>query len=110
LLINLPSPHPRILTRPSTFEALRAKEHTPTLSPCVVFIFGLTVECIKEFGGASKPILKINYPHGIYNMASKKLSGELPNQGLGSPYKTNNEHYFYYRQPFQQEFFTSFYM
>jgi len=27
-------------------------------------------------------------------MASRKPSGELPNQGFCSPYKTNNEHYF----------------
>jgi hypothetical protein len=29
------------------------KEHTPTLSPSVVFTFGLIVEYIKELGGAS---------------------------------------------------------
>jgi hypothetical protein len=28
-------------------------EHTPTPSPSVVFTFGLTVESINEFGGAS---------------------------------------------------------
>jgi len=32
---------------------LRAKERTLTLSPCVVFIFGLVVESIKELGSAS---------------------------------------------------------
>jgi hypothetical protein len=46
-----------------------------------------------------EPILKINYPHGVCNMASRKPSGEFPNQGLGSPYKTNNKHYFYYQCP-----------
>lgn len=37
-------------------------------------------------------------------MANRKASGELPDQGLGNPYKTNSEHYFYYQQLFQQEF------
>jgi hypothetical protein len=32
---------------------LRARECTPTLFPFVVFTFGLAVESIKEFGGAS---------------------------------------------------------
>jgi hypothetical protein len=29
-------------------EMLRTKEHAPTLSPSIVFIFGLAVESIKE--------------------------------------------------------------
>jgi hypothetical protein len=33
---------------------LQAKECAPTLSLFVVFTFGLIVESIKEFGGASK--------------------------------------------------------
>jgi hypothetical protein len=36
-----------------TLEMLLIKEHTLTLSPSVVFTFGLTVESIKELGGAS---------------------------------------------------------
>ncbi len=32
---------------------LRVRECVPTLSPFVVFTFGLIVESIKEFGGAS---------------------------------------------------------
>jgi hypothetical protein len=32
---------------------LRTKERTPTPFPFVVFTFGLIVESIKEFGGAS---------------------------------------------------------
>jgi len=32
---------------------LQTKEHTPTPYPSVVFTFGLTLESIKEFGGAS---------------------------------------------------------
>jgi hypothetical protein len=31
---------------------LQAKEHAPTLSPSVVFNFGLAVKSIKELGGA----------------------------------------------------------
>ncbi len=56
LLVNLPSPHPRVLTRLSTPEMLWAKEHAPTpLS--VIFAFGLVVESIKELGGASFAIM-----------------------------------------------------
>jgi hypothetical protein len=33
---------------------LRAKEHAPTHFPFVVFTFGLTIESIKELGGASQ--------------------------------------------------------
>jgi hypothetical protein len=32
---------------------LQTKERAPTLSPFDVFIFGLTVESVKELGGAS---------------------------------------------------------
>jgi hypothetical protein len=39
---------------------LRAREHTPTPYPFVVFTFGLVVGSIKEFGGVSvvKEVLK----------------------------------------------------
>jgi hypothetical protein len=37
---------------------LRAREIVPTLSPFVVFTFGLVVKSIKEFGGVS--ILQMN--------------------------------------------------
>jgi hypothetical protein len=53
LLVNLPSPHPKALTRPFTLKVLWAKERTPIPSPFVVFTFGLTVESIKELGSAS---------------------------------------------------------
>jgi hypothetical protein len=53
LLVNLLSPHPRALACPSTFDVLRAKECAPTHSFSVVFTFGLTIESIKELGGAS---------------------------------------------------------
>jgi len=53
LLVNLFNPHHRASTLPSTLEMLRVREHAPTPSPCVVFIFGLAVGSIKELGGAS---------------------------------------------------------
>ncbi len=53
LLVNLPSPHPGTLECPSTFKVLWANKRTPTHYPSVVFTFGLTIESIKELGGAS---------------------------------------------------------
>jgi hypothetical protein len=53
LLVNLPSPHLDALTCFSTPKVLRTKERAPTPSPFVEFTFGLTVESIKELGGAS---------------------------------------------------------
>jgi len=50
-------------------------------------------------------VLKINYPNGRHNMASKKACGKPLSQGVGSPYKTNNEHYFYYQHLFSARFF-----
>ncbi len=58
LLVTLPSPYPRALTRPSTPEVLRTKECAPTPYPSVVFTFKLAVESTKEFGGASSKVLK----------------------------------------------------
>jgi hypothetical protein len=43
LLVNLPSPHPRAPTHPSTLEVMWTREHAPTPSPSVVFTFGLVV-------------------------------------------------------------------
>jgi hypothetical protein len=40
-LVTGPSPHPRALTRPFTFEVLRAKEFTPIPYPFDVFILDL---------------------------------------------------------------------
>jgi hypothetical protein len=37
---------------------LRAKECTPIFFPSFVFTFGLVVESIKEFGGASQLIME----------------------------------------------------
>ncbi len=53
LLVNLPSPHLRVLARPSTLEMLQTQECTPTPSPFVVSTFGLIIESIKELGGVS---------------------------------------------------------
>jgi hypothetical protein len=36
---------------------LQAREHASTPYPFVIFTFGLTVESIKEFGGASMAII-----------------------------------------------------
>jgi hypothetical protein len=46
---------------------LRTRERTPTPYPFVVFTFGLAVESIKEFGGASldEKIGKKNIKHLI---------------------------------------------
>ncbi len=51
LLVNLPSPHPGVLARPSTPKVLQAKEQAPTPFPSVVFTFGLTIESTKKLGG-----------------------------------------------------------
>jgi hypothetical protein len=42
---------------------LLTKEHTPTLSPSIVFTFGLIVEYIKELGGASTKFALHGTPH-----------------------------------------------
>jgi len=52
-LFTHPSPYPGAPTCPSTPEMLRAKERTPAPYPFVAFTFGLAVEFIKKFGGAS---------------------------------------------------------
>jgi hypothetical protein len=62
MLVDLSSPHPKVLARPSTPEVLRTRERTPTLFPSHVFIFGLVVESIKELEGASQSEDKITVP------------------------------------------------
>jgi hypothetical protein len=53
MLVTCLNPHLVAPTRLFTLKVLRAKKHTPTSYPFVVFTFGLIVEFIKEFGGAS---------------------------------------------------------
>jgi hypothetical protein len=53
LLVTLSSSHPRVPTCPSTPKMLRARERTPTPYPSIVFTFKLTIESIRELGGAS---------------------------------------------------------
>jgi hypothetical protein len=59
-LVTCPSPHPKAPTCPSALEVLRAREHTPTPYPFVVFTFKLAIESIKEFGGVSSKLYKWN--------------------------------------------------
>jgi len=54
---------------PSILEMLRAREHTLIPYPSIVFTFGLVVEFIKEFGGASLNAYII-FEILIYNMCN----------------------------------------
>jgi len=81
VLVNLHSPHPEALEHPSTPKMLWTNEHAPTLSPSVVFTFGLVIESIKELGGAS---------HGIKALVElDSFLGEFwwNQRGLVSQYK-----------------------
>jgi hypothetical protein len=67
---------------------LRTKERTPTLFVSIVFTFGLTIEFIKEFEGASQKVVKgtRNLTHrfhdvGIVNLKWKDAT-EGPCNGL----------------------------
>jgi len=60
LLVARPNPHPRALARLSTTKVLRAKECTLIFYPSIVFTFGLAIEFIKEFGGASQSMSNHN--------------------------------------------------
>ncbi len=55
LLVTLPIPSPYlgVLARPFISKVLRVRELASTLSPSIVFTFGLAVKSIKELGGAS---------------------------------------------------------
>ncbi len=53
LLVILPSPYPKALAHHFTPKMLRTRKRTPTLSPSIVFTFGLAIESIKESRGAS---------------------------------------------------------
>ncbi len=64
MLVNLPSPHLRAPTCPFTPKVLRTKERALTPFLSIVFTFGLTVQSIKEFGGASHCLfLHCCFPH-----------------------------------------------
>jgi hypothetical protein len=58
-LVTRPSPHLKTPTRPSTSEMLQAKERAPIPYHFIVFTFGLVIESIKEFGGASFVVTNI---------------------------------------------------
>ncbi len=77
LLVNLPSPHPNAPTRPSTPKVLWAKESAPTFFPSVVFIFGLTIESIKELGGASNNAT-CNFLTWDHNSINHPIDGYKP--------------------------------
>jgi hypothetical protein len=53
LLVILPSPYPEASARPSTPKVLQTKECALIPFPFDIFTFGLTVESIQKFGGAS---------------------------------------------------------
>jgi hypothetical protein len=61
LLINLLSPYPRALARPSTPEVLLMREHASIPSPFDVFIFGLAVSRSKSLGVCHKLWNSINF-------------------------------------------------
>jgi len=84
LLVIYPSPHLGTPTRPFTLKMLRTKEHTRTLHLSVVFTFGVTVEFIKEFGGASIDLV-IRKIH-LKNSHSHFLCGLIPRFGHAISY------------------------
>jgi hypothetical protein len=65
LLVNLPIPHPGVLACPSTPEVLWAREHAPTPSHFIVFIFGLVVKSIKVLKGASFNVSIVHNPFDL---------------------------------------------
>jgi hypothetical protein len=58
---------------------LRVKECAPTLSPFVVFTFGLIVESIKEFGGAS-----FHIGHYKFSILFINLQSNVPSPKYGN--------------------------
>ncbi len=57
LFANIPSPHLKAPTRPSTPKVLWTKVRTPTPFPSVVVTFGLAIKSIKELGGVSDVVM-----------------------------------------------------
>jgi len=79
LLIILLNPNPETLTHPSTPKVLQAKGRASTLFPSIVVTFGLIVESIKEFEGAShSPIVLFIFifftPRWLISMSSHESS------------------------------------
>jgi len=60
LLVTPFSPHPKALARLFTLKVLQIRKRTPTVFPSIVFTFGLEIESIKEFGGATVNPLMVN--------------------------------------------------
>jgi hypothetical protein len=61
LFINRLSPHLETPTHASTPKMLRAKEHTPTPLPFVVFIFGLAVGSSRSLGVCQMSFEKLRW-------------------------------------------------
>jgi hypothetical protein len=74
LLINLFSPIPELQHALLPLEVLRVKECAPTPSLSIVFTLGLTIESIKELGGAShgiKALVELDPPIGEFQWHQK---------------------------------------
>ncbi len=67
LFVNFFNPHLKVPAHLSTFEVLQAKECASTLSPSIVFTFGITIESMKELGGASMSLT-------LYQMGNHQIS------------------------------------
>ncbi len=74
LLVNLPRPHPGAPACPSTPEVLWIKECASIPFPSVAFIFGLTVESIKELRCASSMNFKVNNKPYTFNFSKIKYA------------------------------------
>ncbi len=83
LLFILPSPHPEAPACPSNPEMFRAKERAPTHFPFVVYIFGFTVESIKELESVSVADKRIFFFHfsfvPIMFLSSFQYVPQVPN-------------------------------
>ncbi len=69
LLVTRLSPHPKTLTRPSTLEMLRAKEHTLIPYPFIVFRLGFEVEFIKELQVHHNPYFNFNKVIKLFSLS-----------------------------------------
>ncbi len=71
MLVNLPSPHPGALARPSTPEVLQARECIPTLSPSVVFTFELMVSSSMSLRVHHS--MEKDYSHNANNLGGEEV-------------------------------------